>query len=217
MRGDDLSDQKGHKEPKKVKGFTSEHFELFFASELEAALPKLRLFAYGLCRSHPVADDLVQIACLKAWNSRGKFDPNRSMLGWMKRITKNVFIDDFRAKARRANVLLSIDENDFAPLISPTSNSQDEMLDLLNAMNALSNTERSVVLMRAMAGLSYHQISDSLGLSPGNARKIYSRSLSKLGHYNSEGKTRSTAMSHKSTAYETLKHEACQLTFKRYG
>lgn len=217
MRGNDLSDQKGHNKTKRVKSLTLEQFESFFASELEAALPKLRLFAYGLCRSHSVADDIVQIACLKAWNSRGKFDPNRSMLGWMKHITKHVFIDDFRAKARRANLLLSIDENDFAPFTSSASNSQDEMLDLLNAMNALSNTERSIVLMRAMSGLSYNQISDSLGLSPGNARKIYSRSLSKLGRHNSEGKTRSTAMSRKSTAYETLKHEACQLTFKRYG
>lgn len=171
MLGKGQTDQNGRHISRDFEKETSKQFEKLFASKLEAVLPQLRAFAFSLARNHAVADDLVQIACLKAWNGRNRYDPDRSMLGWMRRIVKNVFIDDFRAKSRRANLLLSIEESDFVSILSPASEHQDGMLDLLNAMNALNSVERSVVLLRAMSGYSYDQIAQQLGISPGNARK----------------------------------------------
>src|ERR687893_2601172 len=64
--------------------------------ELVALLPRLRRFALVLCRSQPLADDLVQGACERALANAGSWTPGTRFDAWMFRILRNHWIDDLR-------------------------------------------------------------------------------------------------------------------------
>ena len=69
-----------------------------FAAELEKIIPDLRAYARMLCGDAARADDIVQNACLKAWDARASFAPEKgSLKGWMMTITRNEFLQDVPA------------------------------------------------------------------------------------------------------------------------
>ena len=63
-----------------------------FAKELEKLLPHARAYARMLSGDRELADDIVQNACLKAWNARKSYDPAKgSFKAWMFSITRTGF------------------------------------------------------------------------------------------------------------------------------
>src|SRR5690242_9396617 len=64
--------------------------------ELVALLPRLRRFALVLCRSQPLADDLVQGACERALANADSWSPGTKFDAWMFRILRNYWIDHLR-------------------------------------------------------------------------------------------------------------------------
>lgn len=158
----------------------TEEFDERFVTLLEDCLPKLRSRAMRFVRNHALADDLVQIACLKAWNARHSFDLSRSMLKWMTRVMKNAMIDEFRSTQRRSEIIISVNLEDLQARSPNPTPIQDEMIDLVKAMNDLNDDERQIILMRLIVGLSHQQIGTKLNTSTANARKIFSRALKKL-------------------------------------
>ena len=73
-----------------------------FSDDLETHLPDLRAYARVLCGDVVRADDIVQNACLKAWENRASFDPQKGALrGWLFRIVRNEFFQQKRAERVR--------------------------------------------------------------------------------------------------------------------
>ena len=78
------------------------------SSEVDAGLaemlPRLRRFAFALARDAADADDLVGQAVERALNSRAQWQAGTRLDSWVYRITRNLWIDEARARARRAKV-----------------------------------------------------------------------------------------------------------------
>ena len=74
--------------------------------QIVALLPRLRRFARNLVRNPHDADDVVQIAVERAllrldqWRSDARLD------SWLFKIVRNAWIDEVRARARRAKILM---------------------------------------------------------------------------------------------------------------
>ena len=74
--------------------------------QIVALLPRLRRFARNLVRNPHDADDVVQIAVERAllrldqWRSDARLD------SWLFKILRNAWIDEVRARARQAKILL---------------------------------------------------------------------------------------------------------------
>src|ERR1700742_3859470 len=74
--------------------------------QIVALLPRLRRFARNLTRNPHEADDVVQIAVERAllrldqWRSDARLD------SWLFKILRNAWIDEVRARGRRAKIFL---------------------------------------------------------------------------------------------------------------
>src|SRR2546421_7315855 len=71
---------------------------------LVALLPRLRRFARALARDVHDADDLVQIAVERALTRSGQLGPGAPLSSWMFGIVRNAWLDELRARGRRARV-----------------------------------------------------------------------------------------------------------------
>ncbi len=74
--------------------------------ELEALLPRLRRFAYGLTDSMDEGDDLLQATYERAIRNLDKWRPGTRLDSWMFRIAQNlshVHLDEDRVSPRRAD------------------------------------------------------------------------------------------------------------------
>src|SRR4026208_1193815 len=73
--------------------------------QIAALLPRLRRFARTIARHTADADDLVQITLERGLVRLDRWRPDTRLESWMFTIMKNAWIDEVRARGRRARVL----------------------------------------------------------------------------------------------------------------
>src|SRR5260370_22938550 len=71
---------------------------------LVTLLQRLRRFARALARDAQDADDLVQIAVERALTRAGQLRPDAPLSSWMFGIVRNAWLDELRARGRRARL-----------------------------------------------------------------------------------------------------------------
>lgn len=138
--------------------------------------------SYRLTGNHEETQDLVQEVLLRVRRGLATYQPG-SMEGWLSRIATNAFLDDVRRKKRRPIEALPEDAERVLPGALPA----DEALAAANlpdhvqdALRNLAPDYRSAVVLCDVVGLSYEEISDSLGIPIGTVRSRIHRGRSQL-------------------------------------
>jgi RNA polymerase sigma-70 factor (ECF subfamily) len=128
--------------------------------------------AYRLTGDHDDAQDLVQEVLLRVRRGLATYRPG-SMEGWLSRITTNAFLDEVRRRKRRPADALG----DAAERVMPPQPSAEEDLaaaslpdEVQAALRGLPDEFRAAVVLCDVAGLSYQEIGDSLGVPVGTVR-----------------------------------------------
>jgi RNA polymerase sigma-70 factor (ECF subfamily) len=128
--------------------------------------------AFRLTGNRDDAADLTQDVLLRVKRGLTTYRPV-SMKGWLSRITTNVFLDEVRRRQRRPTEALPDD----AERVLPAADSADEVLtaeslgaDVQAALLALPDEFRAAVVLCDVAGLSYQEISEALGVPVGTVR-----------------------------------------------
>ena len=128
--------------------------------------------AYRLTGNHDDAQDLVQEVLLRVRRGLETYRPG-SLEGWLSRITTNTFLDETRRRRRRPVDLLP-EEPDrvLPPSLAPDDALAAEVLpdDVQDALRSLPDDYRAAVVMCDVVGLSYQEISESLGVPVGTVR-----------------------------------------------
>ena len=133
--------------------------------QIVALLPRLRRFARNLTRNPHDADDVVQIAVERAllrldqWRSDARLD------GWLFKILRNAWIDEVRARARRAMILMPEEAGE---LIGEAT--MDREIDRWSAETALvrlPEDQRLAVSLVLIEGLSYKDAAEVLDVPLG--------------------------------------------------
>ncbi len=138
--------------------------------------------ALRIVRSHAVADDVAQEAFLKAWQSLDRFDLGRPFGPWVCRIAANQAVNHVRSPRSREDPLPEGHGETRATGGSPL----DAVLDteahqvLSDALETLPAEQRAVFVLRAMEEMSYAEIAETLGLSPGTVMSRLFRAREKL-------------------------------------
>jgi RNA polymerase sigma-70 factor, ECF subfamily len=141
--------------------------------------------------------DALQNGALRAFAAFDRYREGASFRAWMFTIlTREVFALN-RRHARRARHEYLMDPDELAALVdateppqpsSPseppveTGGSLDAILepDLVRALRLLSDMERAVLLLRALNGFRYREISDALGIPLGSVMGDLSRARKKM-------------------------------------
>lgn len=160
-----------------------------FSDRLEDLLPDLRAYARILSGDPTRADDIVQNACLKAWQARETYDPDKGPLrGWLFRIVRN----EFYQLARHDQVRHAEGSQLFADeLIAECAfEPRSDLSRMLQAIQSLKNTQRDAFLLVVAAGFTYEEAADVLGCSTGTVKSRVSRARDiALGRFHSENWT----------------------------
>jgi len=149
--------------------------------------------AFGYVRSEEDAQDLVQDAFVKAYRSLERFELGSSFYAWFHRIVVNVCIDHHRKQKKRRSVeyddgyarkdtsnerSLSADMRDAIPDRNVEAR---EMYEVVNeALSALSDKHREVIVLREVQQLSYEEISHATGAHLGTVMSRLHHARKKL-------------------------------------
>lgn len=146
----------------------------------------LQMYNYALSRleTKSEAEDAVQETFLSLAVNISKIDDpaSRSTAGYVMTILKNKIIDVKRKKKREVNLFDDVlpkntefDDSVFDQLIKA------EQTEKMNkAVQELHSRERHIILLRLYEDMSFKDMAKLAGISEGNVKNIYYRSLAKL-------------------------------------
>jgi RNA polymerase sigma-70 factor (ECF subfamily) len=128
--------------------------------------------ALHLLGSASEADDVAQETFLRAFRAIDRFDGKSELSTWLYRIAVNLSLNALRARKRAAAVDIG-DPRLGAALTSGQpdpagdAESRQATLHLLEALDKLSLTLRTTVVLVALEGLSHRQVGEVLGCAEG--------------------------------------------------
>ena len=139
-----------------------------FEEEMLALLPRLRRFARSLTRDLPDADDLCQLAVERALKSRDQWQPGTRLDAWMYRIMRNSWIDEARARTRRAQTFapeedgMDVGDDGYEAIERNVAISEVD-----RAMARLPDEQREVIALVLVEGLAYKEAAEILDIPMG--------------------------------------------------
>ena len=133
---------------------------------------------YRLCGDTDLAEDMAQEAFLRGWVNLSSFRPQSSLRNWLYRIAVNATLDVLRRKPEEAledEVAQMIPDQEAGP--EATLIEKERVALLQQAMHALPEAARSVLVLREYGGLSYQEIANVLDVPVGTvmSRLNYAR------------------------------------------
>ncbi len=144
--------------------------------------PRLLLFARGWSQCREDAEDLVQDAILRMWHhqaGKGHTPPDLPLVfSTIRFCGLNHHRSEKRRRKREESVIYL---NDFRDVwLDPLVGDDEEALKLRDAVQRLSPKLREVVVMKFWGGLTFHQISETLAISPNTAASRYRYAMEQL-------------------------------------
>jgi len=139
-----------------------------FERELLALLPRLRRFARSLAIHPADADDLCQVALEKALRAEAQWAQGTRLDSWMYRIMRNCWIDEIRARRRRAETFVPEDEGlGIGDSDHRRIEARAELANVDRAMAALPPEQREIIALILVEGLAYKEAAELLDLPMG--------------------------------------------------
>ncbi len=143
--------------------------------------------AFHFCRDRQDAEDLSQEVWLKAYAAVSSFRFESSFYTWLRKIAINCFLNYRRAAASKYHWHESVSEetaNEPTPVTRETwETSLHNQMVIERVMQALSDVtpqQRLIFLLKHQEGLTYEEISRSIGCSVGTVKKSVARTITKL-------------------------------------
>jgi RNA polymerase sigma-70 factor (ECF subfamily) len=136
--------------------------------EIVGLLPRLRRLARALARQAADADDLVQLTVERALAHRGQWAPGTRLDSWVFRIMKNAWIDESRARSRRAKVLAPEEDGEHVGDAGAAAmEARVAAGEVARAMQKLPDEQRLAVALVLVEGLSYKDAAEVLEIPAG--------------------------------------------------
>ena len=169
--------------------------------------------ALKLTKNREDALDAAQEAFLKAWISLKSFRGDSKFSSWLYRLTYNTCLD-FLRKSKKGEIISLTSEEDeetVADIKDPAPTPEEQTVKreikktVQNAVDALPEEHRQIIVMREFTGMSYAEIAESMSISEGTVKSRLSRARAKLAEILRESGTFTEIKRHKSSEEVTGK------------
>lgn len=143
-------------------------------------LPLARMLyriAFYILEDKSAAEDAVQEAYLRLWDSRDLLDNVLSPKSYCATMVKNICLDRIR-RAQRLEFPEQLPEVEQHP--QDDIDNKERLAMALDAIKSLPDRQREVLLLRTVEGLSYEEISARTGIGTMSLRVILSRARTTL-------------------------------------
>lgn len=157
---------------------TEKAHESALRDDLVAAIPNMRAFAISLCGNRDRADDLVQEALVKAWNSLDSFQVGTNLKAWLFTILRNAYFSELRKTKRE------VADSDGAlaarVAVPAEQHAHVDLKDLNRAMAELPADQREALILVGAEGFSYEDAAAIAGCAVGTVKSRVNRARVKL-------------------------------------
>ncbi|MDX1460627.1 MAG: sigma-70 family RNA polymerase sigma factor [Xanthomonadales bacterium] len=138
--------------------------------------------AWRLVNDEALAEDIVQEAFVKAWGNLPGFRFESSFKSWLHRITVNTAMDALRKQSRRGQFEGPAPE--FETMEHASLPRHEIRIDIsrstARAMHKLSETERTVLMLRHYEGHSIREIAEMLEMTADACKQAIFRAVRKM-------------------------------------
>lgn len=153
--------------------------ESLFHKEYLPLAETLYRIAHYILESEAEAEDAVQELYLRLWESRDGLDGIRLPKAYAIRMLRNICVDKMR-KARHETFPEELPQTQFAPAPDDTLDARARLDKVLEAIKALPERQRTVLILRTVEGLSYEEIARRTGMNNLTCRVLLSQARSKI-------------------------------------
>ena len=145
------------------------------AACFEAHRARVYRWAYGLCRRHADAADVVQDSFARLLETRPPLPNQAATVAWLRRVAERLIIDRWRRMAARPRIA--------APLQTETvaeAAEEETRAAVREALQKLSPKQRLVIMAKFYDELTFEQVAAELEISVPTAKTHYLRALAVL-------------------------------------
>lgn len=151
---------------------------------LPGMLPRLWAFALRISGDKYDAEDLVQLACVRALERAHQLQPDTSPLSWMFAIVHTTWINEVRSRNVRGRSRQEWDDSVIETITDPSAPTPEAELmyqQILVAVNNLPDGQREVMLLVAVERFSYKETAEILEVPIGTVMSRLSRARQTIG------------------------------------
>lgn len=140
-------------------------------------------FALSVLKNVQDAEDVMHDLYVSVWSAIGQYYPEGRPMAWIITITRNLCLQKLREYQKRSD----IPQEDWETYIGANRNmSSEDKLILAECLRTLSDEERQIVVLHAVAGFKHREIAKLLGIPLSTILSRYNRSLKKLQKFMEE-------------------------------
>lgn len=141
--------------------------------------PKVHAYVRGKIQDPHEVEDLVSVVFLKVVQKLDSYDPAKAALStWIYIITRNTVTDYFRTRRTL------VEFEDWMVNDIPAPDLSDDALDILtDALLALKEKERDLIVLHYYSGHTLKTVAEMMGMSYVNAKVIHHKALTSLRRY----------------------------------
>jgi len=151
---------------------------------LPGMLPRLWAFALRISGDQHDAEDLVQLACVRALERAHQLQPDTSPLSWMFSIVHTTWINEVRSRNIRGRSRQEWNDSVIETVIDPAAQTPETNLmhqQILAAVSELPDGQREVMLLVAVERFSYKEAAEILEVPIGTVMSRLSRARQTIG------------------------------------
>lgn len=138
---------------------------------------RLLALLLSLTADRQLCEDILQEAYIRFWNNMDKVEDDTTALFLLKRYTRNLFLDEMRKLARREALLVKMNFDDSTHTVEDIAITKERYTTMQAAIEKLPAQQRQIFRMHKEQALSYRQIAEQLGITPGTIETQMNRAL----------------------------------------
>lgn len=133
-------------------------------------------YALSILKNRHDAEDVLHDCFLAAWSSAASYKSKGKPMAWLITITRNLCLQKLRNYKRKAE----LPDEDWDSLLAEDGMTAEDRIIIAECMNILSDDERQIVTLHAVAGFKHREIAETMGVPLATVLSKYNRALKKL-------------------------------------